>query len=144
MQFGKVDLSPSEIQFLSTDQNMRLLAIPNKIFVFTVEQLSDDNRTRSDLFLSDLSSFMNLETRATSDMMTHSNAHIASGENDSIINICDHDHIKVREVLLRNAKPTMEWILNRLTKASDVTLGGKDYFLSIVQTWATDPCETST
>ena len=102
MHFGKVDLTPDELNMLSNHKPATtLLSTPNKIFLYTVEQFKDKNVTRTDSFLNDLASFMEVEQTVTSDMMPKANSFDNKKKNevlkDKRFKICDDEHKEVRK-----------------------------------------------
>jgi len=146
MQLGKVDLNANELMFLSGPEEIdtEVLSIPNKIFVYSLEQFMDKNISRLDIFLNDLKIFMGFDEELSHDMLPKSNIH-STIEIPGLINICDNAHNDVRRELLQNAQGTVDWILERLSKAREVTIGNRENFFDIVKTWKTDPCnKTST
>ena len=89
---------------------MNLVCYPNKIFLYTVEQFKDKNVTRTDSFLNDLASFMEVEQTVTSDMMPKANSFDNKRKNevlkDKRFKVCDDEHKEVRKVLVENGKVT--------------------------------------
>ena len=150
MQFGKVDLSADELGILSTPlykqkkSTTALVSIPNKIFLYTLEQFKDENVTRVNGFYSDLTSFLELEKPLTSDMLPKSNIADKQTDKKARFDICDDANKKVRKILVRNAKETANWFQTRLSKEiADVTIGGRDHFFTLLETWKVDPCIVS-
>ncbi len=143
MKFGKVNLNETEFSRMAEtrhDPAKAFLSIPNKIFLYTVEQFQDTNSTRANSFLGDLQSFMELEKTITMDEMPFANSN-KHGNGKSFIDICDDAFAEVREVLVENGKVTADWFLTRLAEPiKDVTIGGKEHFFSLLETWKVDPC----
>ncbi len=117
------------------------MSIPNKIFLYTLEQFQDTNSTRADSFLGDLQSFMDIEKTVTMDEMPSSNTNKHSNGKSQRIDICDDEFAEACEVLVENGKVTTDWFRNRLAEPiKDVTIGGKEHFFSLLETWKVDPC----
>jgi len=145
MQFGKVDLTQHELGMLSKHTPATtLLSTPNKIFLYTTEQFQDKNVTRSDSFLNDLASFMEIEETVTSDMMPKSNSFDQTRQEKlkgKRFKICDDDHKEVRKVLVENGRVTANWFQAKLSKEiDDVVIGGREHFFDLLETWKEDPC----
>lgn len=145
MKFGKVDLTMDELGMLSNHApTTPLVSIPNKIFLYTVEQFKDENVTRVNSFFNDFASFMELEETITSDMMpTVNNFNDKRKEfvGDNRLNICDDENKEVRKVLVENGKVTANWFQSRFSnEIDDVVIGGREYFFSLLETWKEDPC----
>ena len=150
MQFGKIDLTLEELGILSTNLKPHgsLLSIPNEIFLYSLEQIEDDNSTRADVFWNDLKTFMNLDQTITSGMFPKVNAAPKVNVTESgkkLINICDDAYKETHRVLSENAKVTADWFRSRLfdEKRNDLVIGGRDHFFSVLETWKQDPCVSS-
>jgi hypothetical protein len=106
-----------------------------KIFLYSIEQLDDDNQQRAAAFRVDLQQFLRLEQPFPPFRKENMNR----VKKPETINICDEEYSDVRAVLVKQAKKTMSW-MQEFILSEDVFVSRKDYFLSLVQTWGDDPC----
>jgi hypothetical protein len=115
--------------------------IPNKVFLYDMEQLADQNRTRSEQFGRDIREFIGLKE----DMppIVHENegksAHDSSRQ--EYFNICNTDYDGLRKELMTAARNASIWIRDYFLDGRDIYVSSRDYFEQVLQTWTRDPCE---
>ena len=121
--------------------------VPNKVFLFATEQLSDSNTTRSQRLKRDVMKFVgfNEELQPV--------GHIIPGKkyvndtktqdfvNSRRMDICDPRYDKLRAELMAAARPASVWIRKYFLTSKDVVVSSPDYFIQILETWMHDPCE---
>jgi hypothetical protein len=102
--------------------NYTVPLLPNPVFLVEVQQLSDADETRRAALRTDLQTFLNLSTpfRMT-EKVIHStpgkdwrDASVQAEKDRYKINICDAEHVSVRQELLRMARTSSAWIRNFL------------------------------
>ena len=135
MQLGKTQMSPKDLLDLAS-HNKRLTPTKYKIFIYSIEQLEDDNKERSALFRSDLQRFLRLEQPFPPFRKENIN-HVKKPES---IDICDKEYDQLRKLLVRQGKKTMGW-MQEFVLSDDVFVSGREFFLSLIQTWGDDPCK---
>jgi hypothetical protein len=129
--------------------NYTVPLLPNPVFLVEVQQLSDADETRRAALRTDLQTFLNLSTpfRMT-EKVIHStpgkdwrDASVQAEKDRYKINICDAEHVSVRQELLRMARTSSAWIRNfLLPAATGVRVSSPVYFDSLLRGWRDDPC----
>jgi hypothetical protein len=129
--------------------NYTVPLLPNPVFLVEVQQLSDADETRRAALRTDLQTFLNLSTpfRMT-EKVIHStpgkdwrDASVQAEKDRYKINICDAEHVSVRQELLRMARTSSAWIRNfLLPAATGVRVSSPVYFDSLLLGWRDDPC----
>lgn len=135
MQLGKTPLSSADLSDLGS-HGKRLSPTRLKIFLFSMEQLSDPNEVRASEFRSDLQRFLRLESPF--DPFPHANTNRVRSKES--IDICDVSFIELRKLLTKQGKITAQWIRDQLLKSEDIIVGSRAYFISLIETWGDDPC----
>lgn len=145
-QLAKVPMTKNEtIEMLSSQMDsfeMRISPTPFKVFIYTIEQL-DDNNTHSQLqFEKDIQQFLNLKIPLK---------HFASLKKENVndgayhypeyINICESQYKSIRNTLIEHGEKSSLWIRNNFIKSSDVVVSDVTFFDSAVRTWSKDPCD---
>ena len=119
---------------------------PNKVFLFTTDQLGDENETRTDIFRKDVKEFVGF--RQEMPPLVHHKPgkkwdNATQVEKDSRkIDICDQQYKKLREVLMDTSREASVWIRNYFITSEDVTVSSPEYFDQILESWMYDPCDT--
>jgi hypothetical protein len=145
MQFGKVELTARELLMLGNN-GRRLFPSTFKVFLYDIEQLDDKNKERSELFRSDLQHFLGIQNKIGNIPKSNMN-HFRFGTSSAhpeTISICDAKYANLRKEVIRNAKPSQNWIKQKFMNSNDVTVGGKEHFLDLLKTWEVDPCQGGT
>ena len=130
-------MSPKDLLDLAS-HNKRLTPTKYKIFIYSIEQLEDDNEERSAAFRSDLQRFLRLEQP----FPPFRKENINRVKKPESIDICDKEYDGLRKLLVRQGKKTMGW-MHEFLLSDDVFVSCRDYFLSLIETWGDDPCLTS-
>ena len=113
---------------------------PYKVFIYTVEQLNDKNKTRQVQFQTDLQHHLGLETPFLDfDEVPKANVGDSTPYKEHI-DICDSQYAAIRDELVQQGRKSRDWIVNKFIKSSDVVVSDKDYFSSALKEWGEDPC----
>lgn len=134
MQLGKTPMSPTDLSDLASHKK-RLTPTRYKIFLYSIEQLEDSDEQRSAVFRSDLQRFLRLEQP----FPPFRKENVNRVTNPETIDICDEEFARLRSILVRQGKKTMNWI-QEFILSDDVVVSSETYFRSLVQTWSDDPC----
>lgn len=118
-------------------------ATPFKIFLYTLEQMEDDDDDRRAKLRETLGTFLQLDKPI--EPLPHANTNPSNGGDKKegfkeTINICDSEHDRLRGILVENGKKTQEWILQEFLASPDVIVANEGHFRDIVSQWGTDPC----
>jgi hypothetical protein len=122
----------------------RIEYMSNPVFIFELDQLSDGNATRNELFRSDFTKFMGLKEPLP--VLPHyipgmKRETEEQERRDAMkINICNEEYIPVRQELMRLARSSSQWIREVFLNGPKVTVSSKEYFVSILEGWMKDPC----
>ena len=159
------DLQQRYPQFLKNVPYM-----PNPIFLYDSEQLTDTNRTRTRQFRDDLLRLLRLLPNSKSGARL-SHEHQLQNEQllDSLlpdiiprtkpdfshfsrreqrkkdrfkVKICQDRYTPIRHELVKNAQEASLWIrTSGFLSSPDVTVSSPDYFNSLLENWMDDPCQ---
>ena len=146
-QLSKTKLSIAQRKELN--RQGRTVLPPNKIqiFLYSMEQLGDDDVQRSQTFRKDLQTFLNLTLpfqgnfpaeNKLKDLFTKKRR--KKFHPPQHLDICSSEHAKLRTILIERAKRTKQWIIEEFGKSEDVTIGGKDHFFQLLDEWSKNPC----
>lgn len=137
-QLGKTSpISSQEMKLLNTFQRFddRFPYMENEVFLYDVSQPFDQNETRNEIFRTDLQHFIGLSEpfeKLVPRSSPSSNFHFA-------IDICD-GHDQLRADLLQVGRAAAAWIRDFFLPREDVKISSPEHFVSILDTWSTDPC----
>ena len=129
-----------------------------KVFLYHVDQLQDDgitqsntNRTRATRFRRDLQTFLELSHPLDDPMMwvqpgrPPASPQRAQELKQLKINICDHQYIELRRILLKQASHSATWMqavwFQQNTPNHNVHVSSPGYFHQLLNTWHVDPCD---
>jgi hypothetical protein len=143
--------SPEELELIHKYrkelQRLPTLFFPNKVFLFTTDQLADINETRTQLFAKDVQHFIGF-TEQMPPML-----HVKPGKkwdkdtqalkDSKKIDICDSDYDALRKALMDIARPASVWIRKYFMESDQVVVSSPDYFKENLQSWMHDPCNSS-
>jgi len=135
-QLAKTDLSAEEL--MEMGQHF-LELVPNKykIFLYHLEQIVDNNKTRSEKLRSDFQHYAKLKNPITS-WPINKVGHEKAAES---IDICDPEFYEIRQELIEHGVRASDWILNKFLKSHDVVVGGqRDHFIKLLESWEKDIC----
>ena len=135
MQLGKTPMSPVDLNDLAS-HNKRLTPTNYKIFLYSIEQLEDQHKQRSEAFRSDLQHFLRLKQP----FKPFQKENVNTVKRNETIDICKNEYAELRNVLVKQGQKTMNFI-KAFIDSDDVFVSDKDYFLSLIATWGNDPCQ---
>eukprot|EP00591_Stephanopyxis_turris_P016179 CAMPEP_0195540934 /NCGR_PEP_ID=MMETSP0794_2-20130614/50824_1 /TAXON_ID=515487 /ORGANISM="Stephanopyxis turris, Strain CCMP 815" /LENGTH=454 /DNA_ID=CAMNT_0040675013 /DNA_START=453 /DNA_END=1817 /DNA_ORIENTATION=- len=136
-QLAKVDVSAEELKEMKK-LGLKMVPNPYKIFLYNVDQLGDKNEERSSQFRSDLQEFLGLK-ESIPPLPEHNVNHESFPE---YLDVCDDEHKEFRELMMSQGNETARWIRDEFMKSLDVVVGGKDFFLELLETWGSEICQT--
>jgi hypothetical protein len=120
--------------------------IPNKVFLFTTDQLADKNTTRAQRFREDVQHFIGFEQEMPP--MIHIKPGVkwdneTQAMKDAIkIDICDSEYDELRDVLMDIAIKASTWIRTFFLESDDVVVSSRQYLEEILVGWMQDPCDS--
>lgn len=121
--------------------------MPNDIFFFEIQQLSDENITRHDQFKNDVQEFLRL-TEPLPDMLHYrpgkewNDDELQRRKDAKKIDICQDQFIPTRRVLMLMSRLSSEWIRTVFLESPGVFVSSKEYIRHILATeWMEDPCK---
>ena len=114
--------------------------MPNKVFLYVMEQLADKNETRTAQFRRDLQAYLGFKEEIPP-LTSHNNQGKAK-PNDAYIDICDSEYDNLRKELLKIARCASIWIRKYFLASEDVTVSSREYVEVILESWMHDPCDT--
>lgn len=120
-----------------------------KVFVYHVDQLLErpDNNDNGPLFRRDLGDFLEVSRPLTMPMIwvkpgQRSVTVEKQKEIDALkMDICEDRYSRVRQVLLKQAAQSAEWIRNVFLKQRNVVVSNPDQFSKLLAAWHSDPCD---
>jgi hypothetical protein len=113
---------------------------PFKVFLYTLEQMEDENEGRRAIFRETLGSFLELKHEIQPLQAANTNHHVGQKAFEETIDICDVKYNHLRSVLVQNGKKTQQWIREELLQSPDVTVANGWHFDEILEQWGLDPC----
>ena len=144
-QLAKTSLTDKEMKEMLNHETMwkkRLSPIPNKVFIYTIDQMSDHNETRKMKWQKDLHTYLQL--KAPFDWsMSEEERSSKKKENvpfNETINICDEKYSTIRSELTRHGREASKWIIEKFISSPDVVVSDALFFKSALREWANDPC----
>jgi len=138
--------TPKELQLFTQDSLQRhVTPIPNKIFLYTVNQFGDANHTRANIFSWDVQDFLGFQKHMPP-IPCKGSIHTknATTATTSRINICDSKYVELRRVLMKHSRAASTWIREYFLESSDVVVSSRDHFEALLEEWMHDPCERQT
>jgi hypothetical protein len=120
--------------------------IPNKIFLFTTDQLADRNATRAQQFREDVQHFIGFQQEMPP--MIHIKPGVKwDNETQALkdakkMDICESHYDELREVLMDISKKASTWIRTFFLKSNDVKVSSPEYFEELLLEWMQDPCDS--
>ena len=138
-QLSKVEVTKSEKKEIKGfEHHLELVRNPYKVFVYHLEQISDKNITRSQIFKRKFQEHSHLKTPIV-EWPQNKVFHEALPEE---INICDEEFRDLRQEILANARVASSWIQDKFLGSNDVIIGGcLENFIEILNSWSSDICE---
>ena len=118
----------------------RLKVVPNrfKIFLYTAEQLINDNEQETKKIRDDLQSFLELK-HSIPPFSTINKNHLKDWPES--FDICEDKYKKLRSILISQGTKARDWIVKEFVFAKNVFVGDSDHFLYHLKQWSIDPCD---
>jgi len=138
-QLAKTNLTASEV-FEWQQYYPEISVEPNNfpIFVYTLEQLNDQDTERSAHFRQDLRAFLQLSHPLQSFGHENINHFTGAKAHRETVTICDAKHAAIRAKIVRDATRTADWIRDRFLPV--VTASNRDHLVESLESWKVDPC----
>lgn len=147
-QLGKTPMdSAKELDLLS--MGLPPVKTPvGKVFLYDVSQLSEseDGIIQSTRFRQDLKDFLGLSVdippfpRIDTSGRFNFLEPVKKQTEQDMIDICDSDHDKIRNVLMDKARIASRWMKDYFLESTDVVVSNRDHFIEILDGWNEDPC----
>jgi hypothetical protein len=113
---------------------------PFRVFLYTLEQMEDENENRERKWRETLGSFLELKHQIQPLQAANVNAFQGEKGFDETINICDTKYDNLRSVLVENGRESQRWIVEEFLQNPDVTVANAEHFGEILVQWGLDPC----
>jgi hypothetical protein len=148
-QLGKVPVSADELQKMTRmnkvdgvmNSTIHHEQHPMKVFLYTMEQIKDNNTQRLLHFQHTLQQFLDLDTPLLQDLASEEKVNVNDFEHSEIINICDEQYRDLRNTLVWQGKHASEWIRSKFMKSKDVIVSDVVFMNEVLERWGDDPCE---
>jgi hypothetical protein len=150
-RLGKTDMtSPEELEIIRNNRDLFEEVppprLPNKIFFWITDQLTDTNETRAAKFRSDVREYVGFsnELPPVPHFIPHPDTGVPEEEiNKTLIDICDTEYDEVRAVLMETSRSASIWISKYFLESEDVAVSSREHVEEILMTWMDDPCESA-
>ena len=138
-QLSKVVITRSEEKEMKAfEHGLEVVPNPYQVFVYHLEQISDKNITRSQIFKNDFQEYLHLKT-PIAEWPQNKVFHETFPEE---MNICDEKFRELRKDILVNARIASSWIKDRFLDSNDVVIGDSlENFIGILNSWSSGICE---
>jgi hypothetical protein len=123
-----------------TNSDGESLPTPFKVFLYTLEQMEDENEERGQQLRETLGSFLELQHQIQPLHAANINHFVGKKALDETIDICDTKYNHLRSVLVKNGRKSQRWIREEFLQSPDVTVANAEHFNEILKQWAFDPC----
>ena len=143
-QLAKVSLTDNEMKGMLNHETMwkkRLSLIPNKVFIYAIDQMSDRNEERKMKWQKDLHTFLQLNVPFDWSMNEERQSSKKKVTFNETINICDEKYSTIRSELTRQGREASTWINEKFISSPDVVVSDALFFKSVLREWANDPCK---
>lgn len=123
--------------------NISSRPIPNKVFFYETQQLTDKNETRNAKFRRDLADFLGLDESFPLPPKVKPESQLPQTRLElrarwKIQDFCREEYASVREVLLQHSRDVADWIQDFFLK-SDIVVSSPDHLYSLFDYYRTDP-----
>lgn len=137
---GKTKGSLEERLLLGGDAESSILfnhsmSLSNEVFLYEISQLYDNNRSRTDRYRKEMSTFLGLDSPLPPLPTSH-----RSKNHKYALDICEPKFDELRSSLMKIAKPASQWIRRFFLRSPNVTVSSRAYFEHLVERWMEDPC----
>ena len=143
LQLGKTNVTLDDLADLLGRSRMAIKPNTFEIFFYSLEQMNDQNTTRSQAFLQGLQEFLALESPIPPLGVRNKNHFVGQDAYNETVNICKDDYNDLRQLLLQQGKTTARWIKEQFLASSDVKVANGDHLIQTLDTWQVDPCGQS-
>ncbi len=143
-QLAKVSLTDEDMKGMLNHETMwekRLSLIPNKVFIYTIDQMSDRNEERRMKWQKDLHTFLQLNAPFDWSMNEERQSSQKKVTFNETINICDEKYSTIRSELTTQGREASTWINEKFISSPDVVVSDALFFKSVLREWANDPCK---
>ena len=144
-QFGKTGMTGDELSELAGRPGYQLAVQPNKfkIFLYSVDQMEDQDEQRSNKFRGTLQKYLGLSQPLPSFGHENINHQVGSNGFKETIDICQDKYSEVRAQLIRQASKSSDWLRDQFIHSADVWVANEDHFVATLDSWSVDPCSRS-
>ena len=112
------------------------------IFLYTVDQIQDEDDDRALSFRQDLSRFLGLSEQIAPFGKENVNRFVLGPQkHKEIIDICQPEFDRVRGQLMRDSVEVANWIQQNIPSSTLITLSNPDFVFENLERWKTDPCD---
>lgn len=153
-RLGKTPMNTTGEMKLLNYQLLPIHNLSNKIFLMEIGQLSVNNQTIADQFVTDLEIFLNLrrenyennDQSALPRLTNHTPRHYIDPKlnieevSSNIIDICDSNYDDLRKILLNIGSDASRWIVEYFIKSESVYVSQREVFKELLLKWTEDPC----
>jgi hypothetical protein len=114
----------------------KLAPMHNKVFLYELSQLYDEDETRSHKYRRDLGNFLGLKHALPPIGSTHTSKNAKLD-----LDICEERYRPLRQELMKIAKPASEWIREYFMQSPEVVISSPEFFNELLLEWMEDPCD---
>ena len=147
-RLGKTNFTLEKDAFTSREYDKLLFDAPprspNPVFLYDTQQLADKDLERAAIFQRDIQAFLGLKESLPPVHRYSPGKNLNStlqAERDAMkIQICGDQFTELRQSLLDKAQKTASYIRKYFLQAPDVFVSSPDYFLKLLESYQTDPC----
>ena len=139
-QLGKTNMTPQDIDELDLRPHMGVIPNSFKVFLYSLEQMEDKNKTRLAGFRDGLKTYLDLKQPIEPFGHENLNRYVGKTAHKETIDICESKYDELRKKLVLQGQASQTWIRDKFIKSPDVTVPNKDHFLRTLKAWGTDPC----
>ena len=107
-----------------------------------MDQMDDEDEERSADFREGLQNYLGLSSPLAP--FGHENVNHLVGDDGfkETIDICEKKYRDLRLQMLDQGRKSAAWIREKFVLSKDVIVANKDHFLSTLDSWSIDPCES--
>jgi hypothetical protein len=120
--------------------------MPNPVFLYESQQLSDVNQSRARQFREDVRRVLGLDGELPAIPQSkpdfgHFNPRQQARKDRHKIDICQDLYLPVRTALMKISREASPWIRTSFVSSPDVVVSSPDYFDDLLLGWMDDPCD---
>ena len=140
MQLAKTEMSVADFADMTGRPHLAVKPNKFKIFLYTLAQMEDETEDRKMSFRQQMRTFLGLDKPMDALVQKNKNQYVGTKSHKETIDICDAKYDSLRTLLIEQGKKSQQWIRDEFILSPDVTVGNKDHFLAMLDTWSHDPC----